>query len=199
MEPKWLERFKKWLRNFVVRHAHGPYATPFLFIFSLTESVVLPFPVELALTPLVVVRARVWWHYALITTVASVIGGLVSYGIGALFFDVIGAPLVAFYELSDELVRLEELLRGSIFIATFLAAFTPAPWKIYALSAGLFSAPLGVFLIASILGRATRFFLYSYIVHLFGAAIARIVLKYFTIFTILAVIIFIIAALLFIL
>jgi len=198
MEPAPLERFKKWLRAFVVHHAHGPYATPFLFVFSLTESIVLPFPVELVLTPLVVVRARTWWYYALVTTVASVIGGLIGYGIGVLFFDAIGEPLVAFYGLSDELARVDELLIGSLFVATFLAAFTPAPWKLYALSAGALSAPLGVFLVASVLGRAARFFLYSYIVDFFGALIARLVLRYFTILTIAAAFVFVIAAFLFV-
>jgi len=180
MEHPSTETFKKKLRNWVVRHSRSPYAPPALFLFSFLESVFLPVPTEVMLTPLVIVRHKRWWYYALIAAVASVMGGVLSYIIGALFFESVGTYLVSLYSLEAELLEVEMLFEGGIFAATFIAAFTPLPWKLFAIAAGLFSAPFGVFLVAALLGRGLRFFIYNYVVHLWGARVARLVLKYFT-------------------
>lgn len=193
-----MERFKEALRQWIVRHARSSYAAPFLFIYSLLESVFIPLPTEIVLTPLVIVRHRSWWYYALVATIASVIGGVLSYIIGAFFFDSAGIYLVSLYGLEAEFIRVEMLLERGIFIATFLAAFTPFPWKLFVIAAGFLSAPFGIFLIAALLGRSLRFFIYNYIVHLWGAMAARLVLKYFTRATIGVVLIIALALLLFI-
>ena len=183
------ETFKEKLRHWIVRHSRSAYAPPFLFLFSLFESIFLPLPTETVLTPLVIVRHKSWWYYALIATVASVAGGVLSYLIGVFFFDSVGAYLVSLYGLETELAEVGKLFEGSTFVATFLAAFTPLPWKLFAIASGLFSAPFGVFLVAAVFGRGLRFFIYTYVVHLFGAAVARLVLKYFTWVTIAAILI----------
>ena len=193
-----MERLKEALRHWIVRHARSAYAAPFLFFYSLLESVFIPLPTEIVLTPLVIVRHRSWWYYALVATIASVIGGVLSYIIGAFFFDSAGTYLVSLYGLEAEFIRVEVLLKRGIFIATFLAAFTPLPWKLFAIASGFLSAPFGIFLIAALLGRSLRFFIYNYIVHLWGAVVARLVLKYFTRVTIGAAFIIALALLLFI-
>ena len=187
MQHSRVEILKKKLRHWIVRHSRGVYAPPFLFVFSLFESIFLPVPTETVLTPLVIVHHKSWWYYAQIATVASVIGGALSYLIGAFFFDSVGAYLVSLYGLETELAKVGKLFEGGTFVATFLAAFTPLPWKLFAIASGLFSAPFGVFLIAALFGRGLRFFLYTYIVHLFGAKVARLVLKYFTWATIIVI------------
>ena len=187
MYRSYTETLKEKLRHWIVRHSRSVYAPPFLFLFSFFESIFLPVPTEMVLTPLVIVRHKSWWYYALIATVASVIGSVLSYLIGAFLFDSVGAYLVSLYGLEAKLAEVGKLFEKGTFVATFLAAFTPLPWKLFAVASGLFSAPFGVVLIAAVFGRGLRFFIYTYIVHLFGAAVARLVLKYFTWITIIAI------------
>jgi membrane protein YqaA with SNARE-associated domain len=156
---------------------------------SFIESSVSPIPAEVALTPLIITRAHSWYYYAGVTTLASVIGGLAGYGIGALFFDLLGSPLVTFYGLEGELNTTQQLLAANTFLAIFVGAFTPLPYKLFTIAAGLLYAPLLPFLAASLVGRGIRFFAFSFIVHLWGAMVARMILRYFTVLTVLAILV----------
>ncbi|MCX6717153.1 MAG: VTT domain-containing protein, partial [Candidatus Taylorbacteria bacterium] len=124
-----------------------------------------------------------WIYFASITTVASVLGGLFGYFIGAVFFETVGKWLVSLYHLEKEIETVGLLFNQNAFLSIFTAAFTPIPYKVFTISAGLFSLNIFVFTIASILGRGMRFFAVAYIMRLFGEKISNIVIKYFNIST----------------
>jgi membrane protein YqaA with SNARE-associated domain len=124
-----------------------------------------------------------------VASLASVLGGIVGYAVGYFLFDTIGARVVALYRLQDELLLVEQWLAANAFLATFLSAFTPIPYKVFTLTAGLFHAPFFIFIIASLVGRGMRYFLVCFIAYRWGATLARLFLRNFTIATV-AVIVF---------
>jgi len=184
MEGKTMkERFRAW----VTVNAHGPYAVPILSVFSFAEAIFFPIPVDVLLIPLVVVRARSWIYYAAVASITSVFGGAVGYAIGFFLFDLIGAHIVSFYSLQAELALVQSWLMNNTFSATLVSAFTPIPYKVFTITAGLFSAPFFVFLLASLIGRSLRYVLVCYIAHKWGTQLAQLFLRNFKIATVLVI------------
>jgi membrane protein YqaA with SNARE-associated domain len=118
-----------------------------------------------------------WVRIASISTIGSVLGGLGGYVIGKLFFTYIGAPLVTLYGLEAELEHVEHLFEENAFLAILVAAFTPIPYKVFTIGAGLFSLNLVTFTTASIVGRGARFFLVAFLSNKYGAKVKDFVLK----------------------
>lgn len=193
MQYEPLERLKFPVRDFILRHAHGPYATWFLALVSVIEATVSPLPIEAVLGPLVIARPHRWWFYAAVATIASVLGALIGYGIGLALYESVAAPIIELYGFDDEIARTTVLLRDNMFLATFLAAFTPAPYKVFVFIAGLLHGPLTVFILASFVGRGARFLIFAVLARYFGGAIARLVFRYFTLATVGAALIALIA------
>lgn len=184
MEYGPIERLKFPIRNFVSRHARGPHATWFLSLMSAAESIVSPIPLETVLAPLIIVRPVRWVYYTLVATLASVVGALIGYWIGYALYDAVGVSILSWYGLTDDVREISVLLRENMFVVTFISAFTPIPYKVFALTAGVLHGQLVIFVVASILGRGIRFFIFSYLVRRFGNIAAQLVFRYFTVATV---------------
>ena len=154
-----------------------------LSLISVSESIFLPLPPDLILIPIALLNPKLSFFYALITTSASMLGGAIGYFIG----NKGGKPLV------KKIVSLEKLDKVKIFYnkydmwAILIAAFSPIPYKVFAISAGLFDLNLKRFLIASLIGRGARFFLIATVIYVFGPPIKEILSSYFELFTIFVV------------
>lgn len=175
-------RKKSW--EWFKERAHGTHAKAWLFLLSFSESSFFLIPPDVLLVPILLVNASRWLYYALFTTLASVLGALFGYLIGAVFYDTVGVAIVEFYGLSSEFGEVSQLFNQNTFWVIFLAAFTPIPFKIFVLAGGLFKVNLLAFVLASVLGRGLRFSLVAYIVRVFGARITYVFLRYTNIATI---------------
>lgn len=165
------------------RHIDGPNAGLWLFVVSFAESSFFPIPPDLLLMPIVARLRSRWLYYATITTIASVVGGMFGYLIGAVFFNVVGTFLVKTYHLEKELAYVSTLFQQNAFWAIFTAAFTPIPYKLFTIAGGLFHINFVIFIIASILGRGMRFFAVAYLMKLFGGTVGRLAFRYFNLLT----------------
>jgi len=178
------ENMKKRTRDIILWYAEHKHAGRVLGFFSFIESIFFPVPPDVLLIAIVGARERARWaYYAFITTIWSVVGGVIGYAIGHFLYDSVGATLVSFYGLEPELAKATTLLANNEFAAIFLAGFTPIPYKVFTLGAGFLSLSLGVFVAASILSRAMRFFAVAYIIKVFGREIGAFAFKYFNILT----------------
>lgn len=155
-----------------------------LSVLSFSESSFFLVPPDVMLIGLLV-KSKRWSYYALVTTLASVAGGMFGYIIGLFFFDTIGQVLVDFYNLQTEMARVGELFADNAFLAIFVSAFTPIPYKVFTISAGIFKINFLTFVIASILGRGMRFFLVAYLMKLYGEKLGHLAYKYFNFFSLL--------------
>lgn len=138
------------------RHPRAPW---YLGGMSFAESSFFPIPPDVMLAPMCLANPHKAWRLALITTLASVLGGVLGYLIGALAFDAI-APWLQTQDRywAGYLQALEWFGTWGV-VAVFVAGFSPIPYKVFTIAAGVLSMALVPFVLASIVGRGARFFL----------------------------------------
>jgi membrane protein YqaA with SNARE-associated domain len=142
----------------VLAWSKHPQAPRYLAALSFAESSFFPIPPDVMLAPMVVARPeRAWWLAAL-TTVSSVIGGLAGFLIGVFAFELI-EPWLKEFGYWDTYLLARTWFERFGFWAVLAAGFSPIPYKIFTIAAGTMAMPLLPFTLASILGRASRFFL----------------------------------------
>ncbi len=169
----------------------------YLAIVSFIESSFFPIPPDVMVIPMVISRKNDFIKIFLITTIFSVLGGILGYFIGAFFFD-IGIQIMSFYGYEDKLIKLKNnLISSDGFYAwlgiLFLAGFTPLPYKVFTIASGLIGFNIIIFVLISLISRGLRFFIVSYLSYKFGDLFTQFMSqhgsKWFTIFGILIVII----------
>ncbi len=181
-----LQTMKDSLVAWTTRHAEGKNAKWWLFGVSFTESSLFPIPPDVLLVAILMTRERARaFYYATITTFGSVLGGLFGYAIGYFFFQTVGVWVVSTYHLEAEMVTVQKLFVDNAFFAIFVAAFTPIPYKVFTIAAGLFGVSIPVFIVASILGRGMRFFAVATVMRFFGGHIERAFYRYFNLISLL--------------
>ena len=177
----------------------------YLAIVSFIESSFFPIPPDVMVIPMVISKKNDFIKIFLITTIFSVLGGMLGYLIGAFFFE-FGAHIMSFYGYEDKLSKIKEnLINSDGFYAwlglLFLAGFTPLPYKVFTIASGLIGFNFLIFVLISLISRGLRFFIVSYLSYKFGYLFNEYMdkhgSKWFTIIGILIVIIGLIIYLIF--
>jgi membrane protein YqaA with SNARE-associated domain len=124
-------------------------------------------------------------RFAALTTVASVAGGIFGYAIGAGAWHALGGWFFAYVPgvTPQAFERVQALYDRWDFWAVFMAGLTPIPYKVFTLSAGVFSVNFPVFVAASVLSRGLRFFLVAGLIYRFGAPVRSFIDRYFNLLT----------------
>ena len=144
----------------------------YLAIVSFVESSFFPIPPDVMIIPMVISKKNDFVKIFLITTIFSVLGGMLGYLIGAFFFD-FGSQIMSFYGYENKLSNIKEnLVNSDGFYAwlgiLFLAGFTPLPYKVFTIASGLISFNFFIFIVISLVSRGLRFFIVSYLSYKFG-------------------------------
>ena len=169
----------------------------YLGVVSFVESSFFPIPPDVMVIPMVISKKTDFKKIFLITTIFSVLGGMLGYIIGAFFFE-FGAQIMNFYGYENKLNNIKEsLIRNDGFYAwlgiLFLAGFTPLPYKVFTIASGLIGFNFLIFVLISLISRGLRFFLVSYLSYKFGDLFNEFMdkhgSKWFTIIGILIVIV----------
>ena len=177
----------------------------YLAIVSFIESSFFPIPPDVMVVPMVISKKSDFKKIFLITTIFSVLGGILGYVIGAFFFE-FGTQIMNFYGYEDKLYNLKEsLIKNDGFYAwlgiLFLAGFTPLPYKVFTIASGLIGFNFLIFVLISLISRGLRFFLVSYLSYKFGNLFNKFMdkhgSKWFTIIGILIVIVGLVVYLIF--
>lgn len=177
----------------------------YLATVSFVESSFFPIPPDVMVIPMVISKKNDFIKIFLITTIFSVLGGMLGYLIGAFFFE-FGAHIMSFYGYEDKLSKIKEnLVNSDGFYAwlgvLFLAGFTPLPYKVFTIASGLIGFNFLIFVLISLISRGLRFFIVSYLSYKFGDLFNEYMdkhgSKWFTIIGILIVIIGLIIYLIF--
>ena len=155
-------------------HRHAPW---YLGIVSFTESSFFVIPPDVMLAPMALAKPEKAWRYALITTVLSVLGGILGYLIGYLAFDWV-APILTDLGQWHHYETAQSWFADMGFWAVLLAGFTPIPYKIFTIAAGALFMPMLPFIAASLLGRGARFFLVAGLMKFGGAKMDDLMRKY---------------------
>ena len=177
----------------------------YLAIVSFIESSFFPIPPDVMVIPMVISKKNDFIKIFLITTIFSVMGGMLGYLIGAFFFE-FGTHIMSFYGYEEKLSKIKEnLVNSNGFYAwlgiLFLAGFTPLPYKVFTIGSGLIGFNFLIFVLISLISRGFRFFIVSYLSYKFGDLFNEYMdkhgSKWFTIIGILIVIISLIIYLIF--
>jgi len=154
------ERGAKWLKS--------KNAVWVLAAISFAESLFAPIIIDPFLVALVMASPKRWKVYIVVSIVASTIGGVCAYILGALFFDTFGVKVVEFYSLQGTFDSIAASLDQNGFVFVLIGAFTPIPYKLVALASGLLHISFLTFIVASIFGRTLRLGLVGLAAHSVG-------------------------------
>lgn len=168
------------LYEWTIHWASTPYAVFALFVIAFAESSFFPIPPDFLLIPICLADPDNALFYAFVCTVASVLGGAFGYGLGRFG----GRPVMNRLFKSERTAGVERLYQKYEGWAIGIAAFTPIPFKVFTVSAGVFRVNFKVLVMASILGRGGRFFLVGALIYFFGAEIRDFIDRYFELLTI---------------
>jgi membrane protein YqaA with SNARE-associated domain len=161
-----------------LRWAKHRHATKYLSGLSFSESVFFPIPPDVMLAPMALSQPNRAWQFAFITTVASILGGIAGYWLGYFAFDAWLAPLIERWGYTHKLETTMNWFEEYGIWVVFLAGFSPIPYKIFTVSAGVLQMAFIPFVIASAIGRGARFFLVAALMRWGGAAMEQKLRQY---------------------
>jgi len=182
------------LYDWTLHWAHTPYGSIALFTLAFCESSFFPIPPDVLLMALAFSIAKKSYKYAAICSAGSILGGAFGYFIGYQLFDLVGIPILNTLGLMEEFAYVKEKYNINAFSAVAIAGFTPIPYKVFTITAGVCKVNLWTFLFASALSRSGRFFIVAGLIYFFGPKIKVFIEKYFNIISI-AFVVLIIAGL----
>lgn len=157
------------------RHRHAPW---YLGCMSFAESSFFPIPPDVMLAPMCLANPQKAWNFAFITTVTSVLGGLLGYAIGAFAFEAIAPWLQEQPRYWNGYQSALEWFATWGVLAVFVAGFSPIPYKVFTVAAGVLSMSMLPFVLASLVGRGARFFLVAGLMRWGGARMEAQLHKY---------------------
>ncbi|HPD45808.1 MAG TPA: VTT domain-containing protein [Anaerohalosphaeraceae bacterium] len=191
--PWW--HWHRHLYNWVIHFAETPHGTTALSCLSFAESSFFPVPPDVLLAPLTLGAPKKWFSFALACSVASVLGGAFGYAVGAFLWDQVGdwvfANLGSIGFTPENFQTFQNYYDRYDFWIVFTCGFTPLPYKVCTISAGVAGISFPGFLIASALSRSARFFLVAGLFGWKGERIRPVVEKYFNWLSLLFVILLI--------
>jgi len=158
-----------------MRLLQGPYrrlallaghhrATYALVGISLLDGSIFPLPPDVLLIPLILAKPHRAWRYAILTILCSAIGSLVGYAIGHFAFDVIGQPIINYFDYQAAYIQLTDWFKTWGVFVIVGASVIPMPFKLWCITAGALNMSVPAFVLAVLMARTIRFSLVTYVV-----------------------------------
>ncbi|ALC16724.1 cytochrome b561 [Desulfuromonas soudanensis] len=181
------------LYDWVLHWANTPYGAPALFLLAVAESSFFPIPPDVLLLALCISVPARSFRFALLASVGSVLGGILGYGIGLWLWEGLASYFYNYVPGFTEQVfaSVQNLFSTYDFWTVFAAGFTPIPYKVITIGAGVFQINFPVFVLASAISRSLRFFLVAWLIYRYGTTMRGFVEKYFNLLSILFVVLLI--------
>ena len=182
-----LRRLYDWVLDLAAR----PWAPKALAAISFIESSVFPIPPDVMLVPMCLAKPNRAFWYAGICTVASVLGGLLGYAIGALLYDTLGQFLIRLYGYGDKLETFRAAYAEWGHWIILIKGATPIPYKVITIASGFAGYNLFWFTVLSIITRGVRFYLVAALIYFWGEPARAFIERRLGLVMLLSVIIFI--------
>ncbi len=156
-------------------HRHAPF---YLAANSFAESVFWPIPPDVMLAPMSLANPPRAWFFALLTTLSSVLGALLGYALGYLLFEPLVWPAIEAFGYQSQFATVQAWFDQYGIWVVLIAAFTPIPYKLFTVTAGLLHMALLPFVLISLFGRGLRFFLVAGLMRWGGVRMEKQLFKY---------------------
>ena len=171
----------KELYNKTIKLAGHKSSKLILGIISFIESFIFPIPPDVLIIPMTIAKKNDWVKIAFVATTGSVLGALLGYLIGFVFFNEIGIKIFELYGVDNTSFLKEKFSSEGGVIAWMtllaIAGFTPVPFKLLTITSGFVGFNIFYFLIVSAITRGSRFFLISFLIGKFGSTMKEIIEK----------------------
>lgn len=177
----------EWIRflyDWVLHWAATPYGVPALAIIAFAESSFFPVPPDVLLLALCLGAPTRSFYFAVVCSISSVVGGIGGYLIGMFLWGQVHEFFFAYVFREEVFLRVQEIYRTYDFWAVFAAGFTPIPYKVFTIAAGVFDLDFPRFVLASVLSRSARFFLVAGLIWKFGPPIKEFIDRYFNLLSV---------------
>ena len=171
-------RFLHLLYDWTMQLANNPRAIWLLGFVSFIEAIFFPIPPDVLLIPMILANIKRAWLYAFVTTITSVVGGLVGYAIGYLAYEQIAEPLLLSLGKQAAMNLFSISINENGFLIVLTAGISPIPFKVVSVMSGFTQMPVFVFLLSALLGRATRFFVVATLLKYYGETIKSFIETY---------------------
>ena len=173
----------RWLYDWVLSWANSRFGTVALSVLSFSESSFFPIPPDVLQIALSMERPKRSYFYALVSAIASVAGALFGWYIGFALWTWLEPVFVPHIISQANIEKVELAFEQWGFWALFAAAFTPIPFKVFTITAGMMRMNVPVFFIASLIGRSARFFLVATLLYFFGPSVKGWIDRWFGLLT----------------
>lgn len=170
------------LYDWVFSLARSKHATTSLAVVSFAESSFFPIPPDVMLAPMVLARPERAYFYALVCTVASILGGLLGYAIGY-FLEPVGLAILAFLGKADTFETSKALFQQHGAWVILIKGLTPIPFKLITIASGIFQFNLALFIALCVVTRGARFFAVAFVLKTWGPAVLAMVEKRLALWT----------------
>ena len=161
--------------DWTLRMAEHDRALWVLALVAFIESSVFPIPPDVLMIPMILARPHRAWLIAGVALIASVLGGLLGYAIGALAFEGLGRPILESLGKAEAMEGFNARFNDMGFWAVLTAGVTPFPYKVITIMSGWTAMPLGTFIATSILARGLRFFVLAFLLWAYGEPVRRFI------------------------
>jgi len=180
--PNLLKRLYAW----VLHWADTRYGLPALILIAIAESSFFPIPPDVLLIALCMGAPKRAPWFAMWCSIGSVVGGIIGYYIGYAAEPLGRWIIFDLLHYGEAWATVADLYGQNAFLAILTAAFTPIPYKVFTIAAGVFheQVGLGTLVLASVIGRSGRFFLVAGTIYFFGPPVKRLLDKYLELFTV---------------
>ena len=158
---------------------------------SFTESSFFPIPPDVMLVPMCLARPDRAFFYAGVCTIASVIGGLAGYAIGALLYDTIGRFLIELYGYGDKAEAFRTAYAEWGHWVILIKGATPIPYKLITITSGFAAYNLFWFTLLSIITRGARFYIVALLLYFWGAPAREFIERRLELVAVVALVVFV--------
>ena len=162
----------------VMRWSKHKYAPFYLYLTAFIESIFWPIPVDIMLAPMALAKRHLAWHFAFGATVFSVLGGVVGYYLGSALYEPVVLPFIEMMGYQDKMETAQLWFNSWGVMVIFIASFTPVPFKVFTITAGVMNMAFWPFLLTALVGRGLRFFLVAGLMVLGGEKMEAKLSKY---------------------
>jgi len=180
-----LVRIIRRLYHWVLHWAETPYGEPALLLLAFAEASFFPIPPDVLLLALCISVPARSFRFAATASLGSVLGGMAGYGIGFGLWGIVADMFFRYIPgFSENLFsQVQQSFAANGFWVVFTAGFTPIPYKVITIGAGVFRIDFWIFLVASLVSRSMRFFLVAALIYRYGPSIKNFIEKYFNLLT----------------
>ncbi|MBR1544529.1 MAG: DedA family protein [Alphaproteobacteria bacterium] len=154
--------------DYVLYLSETKYAFFTLFLVSFLGSIFFPFPTEIIMIPMILAKPKRAWWISSFALMASVLGGLAGYYVGAVLFDTVGIKILEVLHYQDMFEQFKNLYMKWDYWIVFAGGLTPFPYKVICIASGVVGMNVPLFVIASAISRALRYYFIAFLLRKYG-------------------------------